>query len=145
VTHVSYRGAAPAMTDLLSGQVQLKLDTVATSAPFAAEGRLRVLAYAGRIRSAVMPDVPTVAEMGLPGYEGVLWIGLLAPAATPRAIIDRLAAATARAVRSPDLAARLARDGIDPVGGTPAEFAALIAREITQWRDVIAAAKIKSE
>jgi tripartite-type tricarboxylate transporter receptor subunit TctC len=145
VTHVPYRGAAPAMTDLLSGQVQLKLDTIATSAPFVAEGKLRVLAYAGRVRSAVMQDVPTVAELGLPGYEGVLWIGLLAPAATPRAIIDKLAAATGRAVRTPDLAARLARDGIEPVGGTPAEFAALIAREIIQWRDVIAAAKIRAE
>jgi tripartite-type tricarboxylate transporter receptor subunit TctC len=142
VTHVPYRGAAPAMTDLLSGQVQLKMDTVVTAAPFVVEGKLRALAYAGRARSPVMPDVPTVAEMGLPGYEGILWIGFLAPAATPPAIIGKLAAATTRAVRAPDLAARLIRDGIEPVGGTPADFAALIAREIAQWRDLIAAAKI---
>jgi tripartite-type tricarboxylate transporter receptor subunit TctC len=142
VAHVPYRGAAPAMTDLLSGQVQLKMDTIATSAPFVAEGKLRALAYAGRTRSPVMPDVPTVAELGLPGYEGVLWIGMVAPAATPSSIVGRLAAATARAVRAPDLAARLARDGIEAVGSTPAEFAALITREIAQWREVIAAAKI---
>jgi tripartite-type tricarboxylate transporter receptor subunit TctC len=142
VTHVPYRGAAPAMTDLLSGQVQLKMDTVVTAAPFVVEGKLRALAYAGRARSPVMPDVPTVAEMGLPGYEGILWIGFLAPAATPPAIIGKLAAATISAVRAPDLAARLIRDGIEPVGGTPADFAALIAREIAQWRNLIAAAKI---
>ena len=92
-----------------------------------------------------MPDVPTVAEMGLPGYEGILWIGLIAPAGTPQPIVDRLAAAAAKAVRSPDLAARLTKDGIDPVGNTPAEFGALIARELVQWRDLVKAANIKPE
>ena len=92
-----------------------------------------------------MPDVPTVAEMGLPGYEGILWIGLIAPAGTPQPIVDRLAAASAKAVRSPDLAARLTKDGIDPVGNTPAEFGALIARELVQWRDLVKAANIKPE
>jgi tripartite-type tricarboxylate transporter receptor subunit TctC len=145
VTHVPYRGAAPAMTDLLSGVVQIKMDTIATSAPFVAEGRLRPLAYASRTRSPVMPDVPTVAEMGLPDYEGILWIGLIAPAATPQAVVDKLATATARAVRNPELAARLIRDGIEPVGGTPAEFAALITRELAQWRQLIASARIKAE
>jgi tripartite-type tricarboxylate transporter receptor subunit TctC len=145
VAHVPYRGAAPAMTDLLSGQVQLKMDTIATASPFVSEGKLRPLAYANLTRSSVMPNVPTVAEMGVPGYEGILWIGIIAPAATPAAIIDKIAASTARAVRTPDLAARLIRDGIDPVGGTPAEFAALIARELAQWRDVITAARIKAE
>jgi tripartite-type tricarboxylate transporter receptor subunit TctC len=142
VAHVPYRGAAPAMTDLLSGQVQLKMDTIATSAPFVAEGRLRTLGLANLKRSMVMPDVPTIAEMGLPGYEGILWIGIMAPRATPTAIVERIAASTAKAVRMPDLAARLVQDGIEPVGGTPAEFAALIARELTQWRELIAAAKI---
>jgi tripartite-type tricarboxylate transporter receptor subunit TctC len=144
VTHVPYRGAAPAMTDLLSGQVQLKMDTIATSAPFVAEGRLRALGLASRTRSPVMPDVPTVAEMGLPGYEGILWIGIVAPAAAPPQIVRRIAASTAKAVLAPDLAARLQRDGIEPVGSTPAEFAALIARELTQWRELIASAKIEA-
>jgi tripartite-type tricarboxylate transporter receptor subunit TctC len=142
VTHIPYRGAAPAMTDLLAGQVQLKMDTYATAYAQVAAGRLRALAYAGRARSALMPDVPAVAEM-LPGYEGVLWMGLVAPAGTPQPVIEKLAAAVKRAVSSPDLAERLKRDGIDPVGGSPQEFGAQIAREITQWRELAKSANIK--
>lgn len=145
VTHVPYRGAAPAMTDLLAGVVQLKLDTYATSAQHVAAGKLRALAYAARARSPLMPNVPTVAEMGLPGYEGVLWIGLMAPAKTPQAVIDKLAAAAAKAVRAPDLVERFRKEGVDVVGGTPDAFRAQIAREIPQWRDVIQSANIKPE
>jgi tripartite-type tricarboxylate transporter receptor subunit TctC len=130
VAHIPYRGAAPAMTDLLTGQVQLKMDTYATASQLVADGKLRALALAARERSALMPDVPTVAEMGLPGYEGILWIGMVAPAGTPKPVIDKLAAAGQRAVRSPGLAERLRRDGIEPVGGTPEAFGTLIAREI---------------
>jgi tripartite-type tricarboxylate transporter receptor subunit TctC len=89
-----------------------------------------------------MPDVPAIAEM-LPGYEGVLWMGLVAPAGTPQPVIDKLAAAVRRAVGSADLAERLKRDGIDPVGGSPQEFGAQIAREITQWRELAKSANIK--
>jgi tripartite-type tricarboxylate transporter receptor subunit TctC len=145
VTHVPYRGAAPAMTDLLAGVVQLKLDTYATSSQHVAAGKLRNLAYAGRERSPLMPDVPTVAELGVPGYEGVLWIGLMAPAKTPQAVIDKLAAAAAKAVRTPELLERFKREGIDPGGGTPDAFRAQIAREIPQWRDVIQSSNIKAE
>ncbi len=145
VAHIPYKGAAPAMTDLLSGVVQLKMDTYATGNPQVAAGKLRALAYAAKARSPLMPDVPTVAEMGLPGYEGILWIGMIAPAGTPQAIIDRLAAASAKAVRAPDLAARLTKDGVDPVGNTPAEFSAQIARELVQWRELVQAANIKAE
>src|SRR5499427_3533449 len=91
VAHVPYRGAAPAMTDLLAGVVQLKLDTYATSMQYVEAGKLRVLAYGGRARSPLLPNVPTVAEMGVPGYEGVLWIGLMAPARSPAAIVEKLA------------------------------------------------------
>jgi tripartite-type tricarboxylate transporter receptor subunit TctC len=142
VAHIPYRGAAPAMTDLLAGQVQLKMDTYATANQHVAQGKLRALAFASRERSALMPNVPTVAEMGLPGYEGILWIGIVAPAATPKAVIEKLAAAVQRAVRTPELAERLRRDGVEPVGGTPEAFAALIAKEIVQWRELAAAAKI---
>jgi tripartite-type tricarboxylate transporter receptor subunit TctC len=145
VHHIPYRGAAPAMTDLLAGQVQLKMDTYATAAQHVANGKLNALAYASRTRTPLMPDVPTVAESGLPDYEGILWIGMVAPAATPKPIIDKLAAAVTHAVRTPELAERLRRDGVDPVGGTPQDFGALIAREIAQWREVIAAAKITAE
>ena len=145
VAHIPYRGAAPAMTDLLAGQVQLKMDTYATARQVVAEGKLRALAFASRERSPLMADVPTVAEMGLPGYEGILWMGMVAPAATPQAIIDKLAAAAQRAVRSPATADRLRRDGVEPVGGTPQAFAAQIAKEITGWRSLAQAAKISLE
>ena len=142
VAHIPYRGAAPAMTDLLAGQVQLKMDTYATANQHVAQGKLNALAFASRERSALMPNVPTVAEMGLPGYEGILWIGIVAPAATPRPVIEKLAAAAQRAVRMPELAERLKRDGVEPVGGTPEAFGALIAKEIVQWRNLAQSARI---
>ena len=142
VAHIPYRGAAPAMTDLLAGQVQLKMDTYATAAQHVADRKLRALAFASRERSTLMPDLPTVAEMGLPGYEGILWIGMMAPAATPKPVIEKLATAVQNAVRSPALAERLKRDGVEPAGGTPQAFAALIAKEIVQWRNLAQSAKI---
>lgn len=143
VTHIPYRGAAPAMTDLLGNVVQIKLDTYATSNPQVTAGKLNMLAIASSHRSKLMPDIPTIAELGLPGYEGILWIGMMAPAGTPQAIIDKLAAASARAARDPGVVERLTRDGVDLVGGTPAEMKALIARELPQWRDLAKAANIK--
>jgi tripartite-type tricarboxylate transporter receptor subunit TctC len=142
VAHIPYRGAAPAMTDLLAGVVQLKMDTYATANQHVAAGRLRALAFASRERSTLMPSVPTVAEMGLPGYEGILWIGVVAPAGMPTPVIETLASAFQRAMRSPDLAERLKRDGVEPVGSTPEAFSALIGREIVQWRDLGRSARI---
>lgn len=142
VLHVPYRGAAPALTDLLAGVVQLKLDTYATSAAHVASGRLKALAFASARRSSLMPDLPTVAESGFPGYEGVLWIGLMAPAGTPAAVIDAVAKASVAAVKSEALAERFAREGIEPVGGTPAEFAARIGREVEQWRELARASSV---
>jgi len=145
VTHVPYKGAAPAMTDLLGGQVQLKMDTYATSAQYVAAGKLHALAIASRTRSALMPDVPTIAERGLPGYEGILWIGMMAPAGTPKAVIDKLAAASARAIRSPDLVERFRHDGVEPGGDMLDAFGARISREIAQWRELIQSTNIKAE
>jgi tripartite-type tricarboxylate transporter receptor subunit TctC len=142
VAHIPYRGAAPAMTDLLAGQVQLKMDTYATARQLVAEGKLRALAFASRARSTLMPNVPTVAEMGLAGYEGILWIGMMAPAGTPRPIIDKLALAAQHATQTRDLAERLKRDGVDPVGSTPEAFGALIIREIGEWRNLAQSSKI---
>lgn len=141
--HVPYRGAAPAMTDLLSDVVQLKLDTYATSQPHVVAGRLRMLGIASSHRSPLMPDMPTIAEMGLPGYEGILWIGMMAPAGTPSAFIDKLAEESRKAATDATVAERLRHDGVDPVGGKPADFAALIAREVKQWRDLAKATGIK--
>jgi len=143
VEHIPYRGAAPAMTDLLAGVVQLKLDTYATSSPQVTAGKLRMLGIASPHRSKLMPDTPTIAEMGLPGYEGILWIAILAPAGTPKAAIDRIAASAAKAARAPDLITRLQSDGVDLIGSTPDELSALIARELPQWRDLAKAANIK--
>jgi tripartite-type tricarboxylate transporter receptor subunit TctC len=143
VEHIPYRGAAPAMTDLLAGVVQLKLDTYATSAPQVAAGKLRMLGIASPHRSKLMPNTPTIAEMGLPGYEGILWIAIMAPAATPKAAIERIAASSAKAARAPDLVARLQSDGVEMIGSTPLELGALIARELPQWRDLAKAANIK--
>ena len=142
VAHIPYRGAAPAMTDLLAGVVH-KLDTYTTSNPQVVAGKLRMLGIASRERSKLMPEVPTIAEMGLPGYEGILWIALMAPAGTPAAVIDRLAAASARAARAPDVAEKLVRDGVDPIGGKPEALGAMIARELPQWRELAKAANIK--
>ena len=136
VAHVPYRGAAPAMTDLLAGHVQLKFDTYATSSEHVAAGKLNALAFASLARSRLMPAVPTLAESGLPGFEGILWIGMLAPTGTPRPIIERLSAAMARAVAVPDLAARLARDGVEPMDPRPEAFAALITKELGLWREL---------
>jgi tripartite-type tricarboxylate transporter receptor subunit TctC len=145
VTHVPYKGAAPAMTDLLAGQVQLKMDTYATSTQHVAAGKLRALAIASRARSALMPNVPTVAELGLPGYEGILWIGMMAPAGSPKVVIDKLATAITRAVRSPDMVERFRHDGVEPGVDMPDAFGARISREIAQWRDLIQSANIKGE
>jgi tripartite-type tricarboxylate transporter receptor subunit TctC len=142
VTHIPYRGAAPAMTDLLAGVVQLKLDTYATSHGQVEAGGLRMLGIASSHRSRLMPDTPTIAELGLPGYQGILWIGMMAPAGTPQAVIDRLAAASAKAANAPAVVERLQRDGVDLVGGTPGQFGSLIARELVQWRELAKAANI---
>src|SRR3954467_11591025 len=143
VAHIPYRGAAPAMNDLLAGVVQLKMDTYTTSNPQVTAGKLRMLGIASAHRSKLMPDTPTIAEMGLADYEGILWIAILAPAGTPQPIVDRVAAASAKAARAPDIVERLQRDGVEPVGGTPSELAQLIARELPQWRELAKAANIK--
>jgi tripartite-type tricarboxylate transporter receptor subunit TctC len=142
VAHIPYRGAAPAMTDLLAGQVQLKMDTYATAAQHVADRKLNALAFASRERSTLMPNLPTVAEMGLPGYEGILWIGMMAPAGTPKPVIDKLMTAVQSAARTPALADRLKRDGVEPAAGTPQAFATLITKEIAQWRNLAQSAKI---
>jgi tripartite-type tricarboxylate transporter receptor subunit TctC len=144
VTNVPYRGAAPALADLVAGQVQAKLDTYATSAQFIADKRLKALAVTSRNRLKQLPEVATVRE-SVPGVEGYLWMGIVAPAATPQPVLDKLANATRRAVEQPEVQARFDRDGVEPVGNTPAEFKAQIRREIGQWRDLAKQAEIKVE
>ncbi|CAM3994893.1 ABC transporter substrate-binding protein [Bordetella tumbae] len=137
VTHVPYKGAAPAMNDLLSGQVAIKMDTITTSQPHIPSGRLKPLALASLQRSPLMPDVPTIAESGLPGYQGILWMGILAPKGTPKPIIDTLHRAIADAVKNPELGQNFQAGGAEPITNTPAEFRQMISSEITQWKDMI--------
>ena len=144
VTSVPYRGAAPALADLVAGQVQAKLDTYTTSAQFVADGRLKALGVTSRKRLKQLSDVATVSET-VPGFEGYLWMGLVAPAQTPQPILDKLALAAKRAVDRPDVQARFDKDGVEPVGGTPDEFKALVAREIAQWRALAKQSNIKIE
>ena len=144
VTNVPYRGAAPALADLVAGQVQAKLDTYATSAQFIADKRLKPLAVTSAKRLKQLPEVATVAET-VPGVEGYLWMGIVAPAGTPAAVLDKLASAARRAVARPEVQARFDKDGVEPVGSGGPEFKAQIAREIAQWRELAKQAEIKIE
>jgi tripartite-type tricarboxylate transporter receptor subunit TctC len=105
-------------------------------------GKLRMLAIASSHRSDLAPNLPTIAELGVPGYEGVLWIGMMAPSGTPQGVIDRLAATAQAAAKDPALATRLRAQGVEPIGGTPAQFSDLITRELKQWRDLSKSAHI---
>jgi tripartite-type tricarboxylate transporter receptor subunit TctC len=145
VTNVPYRGAGPALADLVAGQVQAKLDSYATSAQFIADHKLNALAVTSAKRLKQLPDVPTVAETGVPDYAGYLWMGIVVPAATPPSIVDKLGAATRRAVQKPETLARFDKDGVEPVANTQAEFRALIGREIAQWRELARQTDIKVE
>jgi tripartite-type tricarboxylate transporter receptor subunit TctC len=144
VTNVPYRGAMPALADLVAGQVQAKLDNYTQSAQLIADRKLNVLAVTSAKRLKQLPDVPTVAER-LAGFEGYLWMGIVAPAATPDAVVRKLAAAMQRFVALPETQAKFDKDGIEPVGNGPDEFAAQIARELAQWRDLARTTKIVVE
>ena len=145
VLHVPYRGTGPQLTDLLAG----RLDAAAVGAPavlqFIKTGKLRCIATGTPQRIAQLPDVPTVAEQGYPGFEMTQWYGLMAPASLPQAAIDRLAVAAAKAMREKDAVNHLSADAAIAVGSTPAEFAAFIAAEQKRWKPVIARAKIKPD
>lgn len=145
VTHIPYKGAAPAMNDLLGGQVALKMDTIATSAPHIRNGRLRPLAIASLKRSPLMPDVPTVAESGVPGYQATLWMGVLVPQATSQTIISTLSEAIATVARQPAYLQQLDAAGVESVASDPAAFGALIHSELGQWADVVRKSHLKAQ
>jgi tripartite-type tricarboxylate transporter receptor subunit TctC len=144
VTHIPYKGAAPALSDLLAGSIQLKMDTYVTSAQHLAAGKLKVLATAGTARLAQLPNVPTVAESGFPGYEGYLWIGMVAPRGTPAEAVNALSGAIAQAIKVPRVAERLRSDGIELAPGGAEYFGRLISREIAQWTRVVREANISA-
>lgn len=145
IVHVPFKGGAPSVNALVGGQVQVNMATISTAMPHVKSGALRALAVSSARRSASLPDVPTVAEAGLRGYDYSSWVGLLAPAKAPRPVIDRLSAESAKGVQSPDIRKILALEGAEPVGTSPEEFAALIRREIASWKKVVEAAGIKGD
>lgn len=145
MVHIPYKGSAPAIIDLLSGQVVTMTATMLTGMPHIRSGRLRALGTTGAKRSAAAPDVPTVAEAGVPGYEAVQWYGALAPANTPKEIVTRLHRDLAAILQTAEVKERFAADGGDAAGNTPEEFTRYIRSEIEKWARVAKAAGIKPE
>lgn len=133
VVHVPYKGSTPALTDLIGGQASIMVVNLPPAVPHVKSGRLRALAVTTKARSPLLPDVPTVAESGLPTFETVAWFGVLAPAATPKDVVARLSAEIAKIAKTPEMRERLSALGAEPVGSTPEEFAAIIARDIAKW------------
>jgi tripartite-type tricarboxylate transporter receptor subunit TctC len=142
LVHVPYRGAPPALTDLMSGQVQSMFGTMLAAVPHIRSGKLRAIAVTGPQRSIALPEVPTFAEGGLPGYDASSWNGISVPAGTPRAIVDKLSAEIVRIMKTAGVLDRLAADGTIPVGNTPEEFLGFIKAEQRKWSKVVRAANI---
>ena len=144
-THIPYKGLAPAHTDLMGGQITLLFDGIVTGMPAVKAGRLRALAVTTSKRWQGTPDIPTMAEAGLAGFEVNSWYGLLAPAGTPEAIIKRLHDAAVAASKAPTVAERLSAEAAEPVTTTPKEFAAYIAVEMKRWGEVVKKGNIKAD
>ena len=143
--HVPYKGPAPGVIDLISGRVSVMSPSTVATLPHVRSGRLRALGVTTLRRAVGLPDVPTVAEAGVPGYESVSWFGLVAPAGTPKDVISRLHQEAVAILRAPEVGERLARDGTEVVAGAPDEFDAYIRAEIVKWAKVVKAAGIKVE
>jgi tripartite-type tricarboxylate transporter receptor subunit TctC len=141
--HVPYRGSAPALIDAISGQVQFVTDTVNSALPLIRDGKLRALAVTSPKRLAPLPDVPTIAETLIPGFEAGAWQGIMVPARTPRAVIDRLNAAAMEALADPAVLAKLAEQGTEPLGSTPDEYGRILRDETVRWGRVIAENGVK--
>jgi tripartite-type tricarboxylate transporter receptor subunit TctC len=143
VVHVPYKGGAAGLTDLIAGQVQLMLESTNSITPYAKAGRVRGLAVSGPKRSVALPDLPTIAEAGVPGYEATTWTGIVAPVGMPRAIVMRLNAELNQVVASPTFKEKAAAIGSEPAGGTPEQFAAFIRTEHAKWAEVVRRAGAK--
>jgi tripartite-type tricarboxylate transporter receptor subunit TctC len=145
MAHIPYRGTAPSVTDLLSGQVDATFTGTPAVLPHIRSGKLRALAVSSAARIAALPEVPTVAESGYPGFEADQWYGIVAPAGTPPAVVARLNAEINKALALPDVAQQLAAEGAVPTPGPPQAFGELIAREIPRWREVVKAGNVKPD
>jgi tripartite-type tricarboxylate transporter receptor subunit TctC len=141
--HVPYKGNAPAIADVIGGNVLLSFSNILTALPQVKAGRLRPIAITSAKRSAIAPDVATVAESGLPGFESGTWYGIMAPAGTPRSIVDQLNAAITRIVQLPDTREKLLAQGAEPLTGSPADMDRFVRAEIARWAKVVKAAGIR--
>jgi tripartite-type tricarboxylate transporter receptor subunit TctC len=142
ILHVPYRGGGPAMVDLVGGRLQMMFETIPSALPYAQSGQLRAIAITVDERSKMLPDVPTVSEAGLPGFVSRGWLGVAAPAKTPKPIIDKLNAAIRKALETPSVADRLTEFGLQVKSTSPSEFATFISQEINEYRNIITSAKI---
>ena len=143
IIHVPYRGSGPALTDLLGGQVQMMFDNIPSAISHIRSGKLRALATTGPVRSVTLPELPTMIEAGLPGYESTAWFGLAMPAGTPKEIIVRMNAEGQKAAKAPDFVKRMNDLGYEIVGGTPEQMAAMIQDEIKRWGPIVKASGAK--
>jgi tripartite-type tricarboxylate transporter receptor subunit TctC len=137
IVHVPYRGGAPAITDLIAGHVDVMFESLQSIAPFARDGKVRALGVSGAARSPAFPELPTIAEAGVPGYLAPTWTGVIAPAGVPRPIVDKLNAAINKALTSESFKEKFAKIGDEPAGGTPEEFAATIKADSAKWGEVV--------
>jgi tripartite-type tricarboxylate transporter receptor subunit TctC len=145
MVHVPYKGAGPGVIDVIAGHVQLMTPTIISTLGYVRDHRLRALGVTSVKRASGAPEIPTVAEAGVPGYEATQWFGLLAPAGTPREIINALHSGVVRVLQQPEMKARLSSDGAEPVANTPEEFAAYIRSETAKWAKVVKSAGIQPE
>ncbi|MFZ9149792.1 MAG: Bug family tripartite tricarboxylate transporter substrate binding protein [Burkholderiales bacterium] len=143
IVHIPYKGSAGVLADVMGGQIAVTIDNMPPYIPQVKAGKIRALAVSTNKRSSAMPDLPTIAEAGVPGYEAGAWFGLLAPAGTPKAILAQLSAESARILKLPDISKRISELGAEPVGSTPEQFAALINSEIAKWAKVIKDANVE--
>jgi tripartite-type tricarboxylate transporter receptor subunit TctC len=145
MVHIPYKGGAPAVADLISGQVPLSFATVLETIQFVKAGKVRALAVTNNRRSVALPDLPTISEAGLPGYQSISWLALFAPAGTPKEIVYKASAETVRILKLPDVRERLLAQGAEPIGSTPEQLAAILAADIAKYARVIRESGYKPE
>jgi tripartite-type tricarboxylate transporter receptor subunit TctC len=145
LVHVPYKGIAPAMTDLIAGQVQFSFASPLTSAPHVKSGRMRPIAVTSPERARTVPELPTIAEAGVPGYRALAWYGILAPGATPSDIVERASADIVRALKLPDLSDRLTRQGVELVAGGPSALSEHLTSEIALWGRAVKEANVRAD
>jgi tripartite-type tricarboxylate transporter receptor subunit TctC len=145
ILHIPYKGSAPAVTDLISGQVNMMFDNIPSSLPHIKSGRLRAIATTGSKRDPALPDVPTIAESGVAGYESGVWFGLAAPAGTPKEIVAKLNAAAVQGAKSPEFEKRMKDLGYNIIAGSADDMAAMIKTELARWTPIVKASGAKAE